>query len=245
MADKPKINTGVLYGIVADTMPMEGRDYTIDAATGEDGKPRLTIKALTDIGRAFVPVLITRLTRPMGDNGVAVAGDGPVAQEVMTIRSVRAKVEAEAAAARQAKLKEADDDKQKKLAALAEIRKARFAGPGEKAPPTSEEEQAARDANRAATLAWRLHAIDERIPKMRAEIDAAAKAAAEDDEHNGKSWAVDMDAPLTSLFDRQDVTDKFRLREGLAGKMAENAFEADELRNRAVAVAKQYILHKK
>ena len=245
MVDRPQINTGLLYGIVADAMPMEGRDFTIDASFDENRKPKLVIKPLTDVGKAFVPMLVARLTKPMGGEGVTVLGDGPVAQEVVTVRSLRQKVVEEATAARQAKLKEAEADRQAKYNASQEARKARIAKSGENAPASQEEVAANRAAHQAASLAWRLKSIDERIPKIRAAVDVAAKAAAEDDAKNGKDWTTDMDAPLTSLFDRQDVRGKLAMKENLVSQMAAHEFEIDDLRNRAVAVAKQYIIHRK
>lgn len=245
MADKPQINTGLLYGIVADAMPMEGRDFTIDASFDENNKPKLAIKPLTDIGKAFVPVLISRLTKPMDGEGVTVLGDGPVAQEVVTVRSLRQKIVEEMTAARQAKLREAEADRKAKYDASQEARKARIAKSGENSPVSQEEIAANRAAQQAASLAWRLKSIDERIPKIRAAVDVAAKAAAEEDARNGKDWATDMDAPLTSLFDRQDVRGKLAMTENLVGQMAAHEFEIDDIRNRAVAVAKQYIIHRK
>ena len=242
MAEMPKINTGLLYGIVADTMPMEGRDFTITAAFDENKKPRLSITPLTEIGKAFVPLLIGKLTKPMGDTGVSVAGDGPTPQEVVTIRSIRRRAEEEAAAARQAKIKAAEANRQAKYNASQEARKARVAKLGEQSQASQEELQAMRESNKAAAAVWRLQAADSKIKAIREEVDALALAAAEADAKNGKSWAVDMDAPLTSLFDRQDVADKFAAKEALIGQMAAYAVEQDDIRNRAVAAAKQYII---
>lgn len=243
MANMPKINTGLLYGIVADTMPMEGRDFTIDTTLDESKKPRLSIVPLTDIGRAFVPLLVSRLTKPMSDNGVSIlAGSGPIAQEVVTITSIRQKVEEEAAAARKAKLKEAEADRKAKVEAAEAARKARIAKQGDKSPVSQEELTASRAAQQAALQAWRLKASDDKIKAIRESVDAAARQAAEQDAKNGKSWAVDMDAPLTSLFDKQDVTSKMMLKERLIAQIAAHAVEQDDLRNQAVATAKQYII---
>jgi len=245
MAEMPKINTGLLYGIVADVMPMEGRDFTITTAFDENKKPRLSITPLTEIGKAFVPLLVARLTKPMGDNGVSVATDGPATQEAMTITSIRRKVEEDAAAARQARLREAEADRKAKLAAIDAARNARIAKSGEKAPPSQEEVAANRAAQQAATAIWRLKAVGDKIKSIRESVDAAAKQAAEQDAKIGKSWAVDMDAPLTSLFDRQDAIAKFTEKENLIGQMAMHAVEQDYLGGRAAGIAKQYIIPKK
>ena len=242
MADAPHIDTRLLYGIVADMMPMEGRDFVIDTAFDENRKPRLTIKPLTDIGKMFVPLLANRLAKPMGDSGVSVATDGPVAQEVMTVRSIRDKVEAEAAAARQAKIREAEADRQAKANAAQEARKARIARTGENSPVSEEELAANRAAQQAVLASWRLKAVDGKIKGIRAAIDEAARQAAEQDAQAGKSWAVDMDAPLTSLFDRQDARLKLANKERIIAQMAARDVEQDDLRNQAVAIAKQYII---
>ena len=242
MAEMPKINTGLLYGIVADVMPMEGRDFTISTAFDENKKPRLSVMPLTDIGKAFVPLLVARLAKPMGDNGVTVAAAGPVAQEVVTITSIRRRVEEEAATARQAKLKEAETNRKAKFDAVEAARKARIAKSGEKSSMSQEEIAANRAAQQAAIATWRLKAADAKINGIRESVDAAARQAAEQDAKNGKSWAVDMDAPLTSLFDRQDVTSKMTLKERLIAQIAAHAVEQDDLHSQAVTAAKQYII---
>lgn len=246
MADKPKVNTGLLYGVIADTMPMEGRDFAIETSLDENNKTKLSITPLTDIGKAFVPLLLAKLGRPMADSGVTVAGAGQTPPEVMTIRTIRRKVEEEADAARQAKLKEAESEKQAKIAAVhaaQEAAKDRAAKNGGKAALTREEMAIGQEAQKAAQQEWMLKNISEKVPGIRKAIDDLAKKAAEEDEKKGKSWTVDMDAPLTSLFDRQDVTAKFTQREQLISQMAANAVEQDRLRTQAVETAKQYIIH--
>jgi len=76
-------------------------------------------------------------------------------------------------------------------------------------------------------------------------VDNAARAAADNDAKAGKSWAVDMNAPLTSQFDRQDVIAKLSEKEKLIAGMAEHAVDEDYLGRRAVNIAKQYIIPKK
>lgn len=244
MANKPTVNTGVLYSIVADTMPMEGRDFTINTSLDENGKTKLVIAPLTDIGKAFAPILANRLAKPLGGDGVSVSVNGETPQEVLTVASIRKKVEAEAAAARQARIKQAEADRKAKFDAADAARKDRITKSGEKAQASQAELEASRAAQQAALTAWRLSAMDKKIPEVRNAVDAAARQAAEKDAKEGRSWAVDMDAPLTSLFDRQDVTSKFTQKERLVAQIASHAAEEDDLRAQAVAIAKQYIIPK-
>lgn len=239
-----QVNTKLLYGIVADTMPMEGRDFTL-TVDSSGGKPTVSIKALTDIGRAFAPLLAGKLAKPMADTGVGVASEGSVVQEVLTVRRIREKVEAEAAAARRAKIEAAKAHADAKRAALEQARKARIGAQGEKAPESQDERAARRELKSAAEALERLTMIDGRVGKIRAWVDERARAAAAKDMAAGRSWAVDMDAPLTTQFDRDDATAKLAAKEDLIGKIAEHAVEQDFLGWRAIDVAKQYITQKK
>ena len=243
MADKPNVNTGLLYGVIADAMPMEGRDFAIETSLDGNNKPKLSITPLTDVGKAFVPLLLARLSKPMADAGVVLAGDGPVAQEVVTIRSLQRKIENESDFAREAKLKEAEAAQQAKMTAAKKIHDERVAKSGNDAPPSQEERKAIQEAQDATIQAQKLKRMSKKIPEIRNAINELAKKAATSDAQHGRSWAVDMDAPLSSLFDRQDVTAKFTAKEWLIDKLAEHAVEQDNLREQAVETAKQYIIH--
>lgn len=243
--EQQRVDTRLLYGIVADAMPMEGRDFTLEVGNDEDGKPKVTIKPLTDAGKAFAPLLIAKLADPMGAAGVAVAGVGVAAAEVLTVRKIREKVEADATAARRAKIAAAESGYKAKLEALENARKARIEKASEKSPVSQEELAAELDVNKANAELHKAKALDAHVTKIRARVDTLAKAEAEKDERTGRSWAVDMDAPLKTQFDRRDAISKFSEKERLIEHMAELAANQDALGGRAVALAKQYIIHKK
>ena len=239
MADKtdkpaaPKINATMLYEIVADAMPMEGRDFSLDIAQGPDGGTKLSVKPLTDVGKMFAPILVSRLAKPMSASGVSVVGDGPASQEVLTVRSIRTKVEAEAEAARRSRIREAAADAKAKYEASQAARKARIAKAGEKSPVSQEELAASQALEKANARVDQLKRIDAAVSQLRVKVDAAAKAAAEKDAKTGRSWAVDMDAPLKTPFDRNDAIAKLSEKERLLDQMAAHAVDMDYLGMRA------------
>lgn len=240
----PTVSASLLYGIVADTMPMEGRDFTL-TINNTGGRAAVSIKALTDIGRAFAPLLADRLAKPLTAEGVAVYGDGTQTREVLTIRSIQAKVLEDASVARKAKIESAKAYEASKRAALESAAKARIAAHGEKAPESPDERKAKHELDMATDTVKRLTMIDERIEQARAWVDERAKSAAEKDREQGREWAVDMDAPLTTQFDVDDAKSKLTAKEGLIGRMAEYAVARDYYGDKAVDIAKQYIIQKK
>ncbi len=246
MADTPqKIDAKKLYGIVADTLPMEGRDYTLDVTDGDDGKQRLSITPLTDIGKAFAPLLAAKLAKPMQENGVEVQGAGPAVQEANTVRAIREKIEAEAAAARAVKIREASIAAAKRHEALQDARRVRIERTGMNSPESLDERAAATALSVARLRLSQLEQIEKQINRIREKVDRTATAAAERDAKTGRSWGVDMDAELDTPFDRQDVTAKLTEKENLIDRMARHAVELDTLGGKAVELAKQYIIPKK
>lgn len=242
--DKPRIDTTTVYSTAADLLPLEGRDYTIDAEFTPDGKPRLLITPKTPIGRAWVPFLKERLEKPMEANGVSVGeAASAVTSETVTIKSLRAKIEAEAKAALTKRIADANARQQAKMKEAAAAREAAVKA-GRDARSDAAVRKANQEANEAAVAAHRLQRIASRIERIRSDVDAAATKAATDDEKDGKNWAVDMEAPLATLFERQDANDRFRQKEDLIFRIAEHAVTIDELRENAIRSAKQYIIPK-
>lgn len=240
MSDRPEVNTALVYGKVAELLPTEGRDFLIDAAYDPERRAQLSITPLTPLGRAWVPFLAESLRTEMAQIGVAGISDGkPAVQtESETIRTVRARIEAEAAEKRKSRIAEAEKDLADRRAEMKAVR--------ERQPPASVEEvrKSAVAANNASLNLYNLQRTSSRVDGIRSEVDAAAETAAREDEKKGKPWAVDLDAPLTSLFDRQDISRKLREKEYLLEQIATHAVAIDDLKNQAVTVAKQYILQK-
>ena len=117
--DKPHIDTAAVYGRVANLLPQEGRDFKLDAEFGEEGKTKIVITPLTDIGRAWVPFLAKDLASGlMGSDGVSVSGVQANDGEALTIRSVRAAAEAEAAEALKSRIEAAVHDTKERAEAL-------------------------------------------------------------------------------------------------------------------------------
>lgn len=246
MMEKPDINMSTLYGTVADLMPQEGRDFTVDSMYGADRKPVLVVEPLTDLGRAWVPHLKSALVPALSPDGVTVAGTAVQVPESskVTVRSLREKIEDEADAEMAAKIQKAADEAAAKYEASKKAREEFIAQNGETAELPDSVRSLVRDANSASTARYKIQRVAANVKLIRGEITGAAIAAAKADEPKGKFWAIDMDAPLTSLFDRQDVQNKVRHKEQLVYRMAELKYEIDELKDSAVYNLKQYALHK-
>lgn len=240
MANKPQIDAHAVYGVIADTLPMEGRDFALDTAYDSNNKPRLIVRPLTDIGQAFAPILMARLEKALSGAGMSVETAGPVAQEVVTVNTIRRRVEEEAMAAHNNRIAELEKAFKEKSAAQQALDKARKAGeriPQNEIDAIRATETAMRDLQRAKRVVHK-------VPDVRKSVEAEALDAAKADAKAGRDWSVDMDAPLTSLFDRQDVESKFRQREVLVTRIAETTVTLEELRASAVAYGKQYALPK-
>ena len=246
--NQPNIDTTTLYAIIADTMPTEGRDFTIDVSTDANGKPWLAVQALTEVGRGFVPTLLERLRQPMQNRGVLIADKrtdaGAGSQEQITINLIRAQVEKEAAATVQAKLEATRKTLHDTEAEAEAAKQARIKQYGADALRTEDEVKTADAVKRVKHDLWRLEQIAERIPAVRARIDEAALNLAREDENSGQSWAVDMDAPLTTLFDKQDALTAFRRKEDLVQRMAMLDFDTSTLHLQAMSVTKRFIMNK-
>lgn len=237
--DKKAIDIAAVYRTVADTLPTEGRDFTLDTATAPDGSQRVVLTPTSAIGNSWAPHLRKALDATLGAAGAKTELAGNVGSETVTVASIRAKVEAEAAEALAAQIEANKADVKAKQAALAELKK--------KTPQASAIEL--RDAMQAAKAAEiysrKLAKLSAKVKAVRDRVDASAKAAALADEENGQPWAIDMNAPLTTMFDREDATRKFRQKEQDILHVAQREIDTDLLISDAVAVAKQYILQKK
>ena len=238
-----KIDATALYTIIANTMPTEGRDFTISLAEGADGT-QLTIRPLTAVGRGFVPALIENLRQPMKDQGIMLNVVDKANQELVTVNTLRARVEEEAAAKIRAKLDAVREDLRAKEAAAAAATQDRIEKHSRNAPPTAAENTANGAARQAKLALRRLEAIANLIPAVREDIYKVARNQAISDEQNGKSWAVDMDAPLTTLFDKQDALNTFRQREDLLQRLAALEHERDMMRAKAIYATKKFIIPK-
>jgi len=238
------IDTSRLYNIIAETMPTEGRDFTVEVQQTADNKTQLSIKPLTAVGRGFVPALLEKLAEPMKQQGVIVDRGAVNGDEAMTIRKIREEAEREAAASVKARLDAMRKTIADKTSALEEARKARIEKLGDKSAMSKEELDAMRAADTSRQDLVRLEKIVERIPSTRARVDEEAKKAAEEDAKKGQSWAIDMDAPVTTLFDRQDAIQAFRRKEQLVMRLAALAYDTENSNSAAVDATKRFIINK-
>lgn len=243
--DKPRIDTGLVYTTVADTLPQEGRDFTLDAAYDKDKQPKLVVTALTDLGKAWVPFLEANLTAQLKARGVALGTTDQQPAETITAETVRAKVEAEAKAAFEKKIAATE--------AEAKAARAKLEGLHNQASGTAGATNAAvnkeildvrRKVDEAVAHAAHLRKVLKQVETTRSRIDAQAREVALADKQAGKDWSFDLKAPLGSLFERQDITQKLKSKESLVGMIAEHEVAAAELTERAIHVAKQYSLQK-
>ena len=234
------IDTTQLYTVIADTMPTEGRDFTISVSQQEGQKPQLSIKALTPVGHGFVPVLLERLAQ----QGIDVTTDTGVNQETLTIRMIRERAEREAAEALKARMESVLKDLEAKRAALNELSALRVAQHGEHSKKTDEELKAQKTVDEAQRHLWRLTRLEETIGPTRARLDAAAHNIAVEDAKNGKSWAVDMDAPLMTLFERQDAIRAFTNKEEYVRRLAALDIDTNMIRAQALEATKRFIMDK-
>ena len=232
------LNTTKLYEVIADTMPMEGRDFTLDQVQQEGQPTRLVIKPLTAAGRGFVPTLMERLAKPMAEQGVTVVSDGVPEREVATIASIRAAVEREGAATVSAKLKAVGLEMHQKRAVADELVRKRMAAGGIAAARSPEEIKALKAADNARMALERLQHIADSLPQVRKEVDAAALVRAEAE---GEAWAVDVNAPLTSLFERERVTRAIQDKELMIRQLAAMRYDEATLKRKAAMAAAQFI----
>lgn len=237
--DKKAIDVAAVYRTVADTLPAEGRDFTLDTVTAPDGSQKVVLTPISPIGNSWAPHLRKALDAAIGKDGTKTELAGSVGNEVVTVASIRAKVEAEAAETLSKQVEAAKKDIAAKKAALDELRR--------KSPQASAIEL--RDANQALRAAElyssKLAKLPAKVKAARTKVDELAKSAALADEKNGRPWAIDMNAPLTTMFDREDAAKKLRQKEQDVLHIAQREIDTDLLVDDAVAVAKQYILQKK
>ena len=241
--DKPRIDTSLVYTTVANTLPQEGRDFTLDTEYDKDNQPRLVVTALTDLGKAWVPFLEASLTEQLKARGVALGTTDQKKPEAITAEAVRAQVEAEAKAALERKIADAEEAAKRAAAKLEGLRTAKTAGTTSDAD-NRELLDIRRKGNEAREQAEHLRKVLKQTEITRAMVDARAREAAIADRKVGKDWSFDLKAPLGSLFERQDITQKLRSKESLVGMIAEHEITEAELIERAIHVAKQYSLQK-
>ena len=235
------LNTTKLYETIADAMPMEGRDFTLDQVQQDGQPPKLVVRALTAVGLGFVPVLMERLAKPMAEDGVTLAGDGVPEREMETIAAIQSRAEQEGSAKVAAKLAELDKAYQYKQNVATNMRHARMSEKGADAPMSDEERAAHREASEARKAKLRLQRIADRIPEMRKELDAAAKAKAATDDTLAP---VDRNAPLLTLFDRQTVAETMKYREETLHRLAAMYSDADALKEEAASRIMKYAKEK-
>lgn len=238
-----QIDTTKLYGIIADMMPTEGRDFTIDVKYEDGQKPQLIIKPLTAVGRGFVPALLERLSKPMEEQGVALIGSDEINQELVTINSIKAEIEKNAMARLRSSLEDIQRQHKSAIDAMQNEDKAR----GDKTLSAEAAKKRKDDADAIKRLDIQRRQIEFMLAHMaeaRERVDAASRAAAEADAKEGKDWATDLNAPLTVLFDRQDATLKLKQRESLIQRLSAYMFTVDDITNKAAEVGKQYVLQK-
>jgi hypothetical protein len=215
---------------------------------GADSKAerRSIARGELDGGFVFVEKGLEKGERVVADGahkvrrGMSVEAAGPAAQEVVTVNTIRQRVEQEAMAAHNNRIAELEKEFKDKSAAQRELDKARKAGER----MSQDEINAMRATETAMRALQRAKSVVHKVPDVRKSVEAEALDAAKADAQAGRDWSVDMNAPLTSLFDRQDVESKFRQREVLVTKIAETTVTLEELRASAVAYGKQYALPK-
>lgn len=239
----PTIDTQKLYTIIADTMPTEGRDFTIDVGYNGNNQPQLTVKPLTAVGRGFVPVLLERLASQMKGQNITIATDGVAVQELITVNVIRERVAQDSMAKLQTALRDTKEQYRKSTDEMAKMDKVR-SGKTLTAEERKKRGEVMRHMQQLTERRKQLEFMIARIPEIKEQVNGDARAAAEADAKNGKNWATDLNAPLTSLFDRQDVTEKLQRQESLIQQIAAYTFMTESARNNAIAVGKQYILQK-
>lgn len=244
--DKPRIDTGLVYTTVANTLPQEGRDFTLDTEYDNDKRPKLIVTARTDLGKAWVPFLKANLVAQLKERGVTLGTTDQKPAETITAETVRAQVEAEAKAALEKKIAAAEETAKTVGEKLEGLRKVQTAGTASATNAAANKEilDLRRKIDEAVTHADHLRKVLKQVETTRARIDARARETALADKKAGKDWSFDLKAPLGSLFERQDITQKLKSKENLIGMIAEHEVTEAELTERAIHVAKQYALQK-
>ena len=110
---------------------------------------------------------------------------------------------------------------------------------------SQEERKAISAMNYARNNLARLEKIVERIPKTRKQLEDSARAVAENEEKQGNAWAVDMDAPITTLFDKQDAIQAFRLKEEAVQRLAALSYDTEATMKQAIDATKRFIINRK
>jgi len=239
----PQLDTQMMYTIIADAMPTEGRDFTIDIVQGDGKQPTIVLKPLTAVGRGFVPALLEQLSEKMKDKNVSFSSDGVAEREVDTINTIRAAIEKDAMAALHARLEDARRQHKAKMDEIAKEDKER----GKRVFTAEEAKKRSSDVNEAQRFSAQQRQIQymiDHVQEAREKVDAESKRVAETESKDGKDWSVDMDAPLTTLFDRQDVTDKLKRKETITQQMTAYMYMVEDLMRSAANTGKQYILQK-
>jgi hypothetical protein len=118
---------------------------------------------------------------------------------------------------------------------------------GKRALTSQEAEKRSQDMstrNRARMQENQLAYMLKHMSEAREQISAVARAAAEADAKAGNDMAVDRDAPLTTLFDKEDVTRNMDALEIRAQQLATHMFMADTVKSEAATIGKRYALQK-
>lgn len=236
--DRKAIDTAAVYRTVADTLPTEGRDFTLDTVTNADGSQKLVITPKSAIGNAWIPHLQRALDATMKGDGVKTELSGTANAEVVTVASLRAKVESEAATALAKQVEATKKDIAAKTAELGKLK--------QQTPPAGaiDIRNAAGALKASERYAAKLARLAKRVPAVRAKIDADAKAAALADEKKGQSWALDLNAPLETKFEQEDAYEKLWQKEQDVLHIAQREIDIEALHDNAVALAKQYSVQK-
>ena len=238
-----RLDTGKIYAIIADTMPTEGRDFTMAVDDDNDGRPRLIIKPLTAVGRGFVPSLIEQLKDKMKGQDVVFSADVVVEREVKTINTIRAAIERDSLAALKANLDNVIAQQKARKDAMAREDAER----GKRAITEDDVKKRRKDTTDVRHMAdqqRQLQYMLAHLAEARERASKAAREAAERDMKTGVDWSVDLDAPIKSLFDERDATEKLKVLENTVQQMSAHMFMVDDLTHKAAEVGKQYIIKK-
>ncbi len=215
------LNVAELYKTVADVLPTEGRDFTLDEVTAQTGGTTVLITPVSQIGRAWVPFLRDALTKTLANDGTHVEIAGHTQQEPVTLADLRQAAIAMTDQVLKLRVEATKRDVAEKRDRLVTLQN--------KTPPAPDAELAAarKAVSEAVHVASKVAKLPSKVIPVRKAIDAAAVQEATADE------AVDPNERLTSLFDRYDMADRLKYKEEQVVKIAQHEVDIDELRAEA------------